>query len=414
MKRPPRILLGVSGSIAAYKAAEVVRGLVQRGADVRVAMTRGARGFVAPLTFAVLSKHEVHTEVWGSGNAPTVDHVALAETCDLLLVAPATAHTIAKLANGFADDFLSTYFLAHQGPVLLAPAMESAMWGHEAVRRNVALLSARGVRAVGPENGFLASGHEGVGRMAEPEAIVVEAWRIATGADRDLAGLRILVTAGPTREPIDPIRFVSNRSSGKMGYALAEAARDRGASVTLLAGPVELPTPPGIRVLRFETADDLHGLLVREFPESDALVMAAAVADFIPRASPNRLHRDEGEKSLRLEPGRDLLASLRPLKRAQTVVAFAAETEDLESRGRRKLEAKGADLIVVNDVSREDIGFDAAENEVLILGPGGQRESVSRRGKREVAEKIWDAFVASRKSQSLSASTVHLSENQPK
>ncbi len=199
-----------------------------------------------------------------------------------------------------------------------------------------------------------------------------------------------------------------------MGYALAEAARDRGASVTLLAGPVELPTPPGIRVLRFETADDLHGLLVREFPESDALVMAAAVADFIPRASPNRLHRDEGEKSLRLEPGRDLLASLRPLKRAQTVVAFAAETEDLESRGRRKLEAKGADLIVINDVSREDIGFDAAENEVLILGPGGQRESVSRRGKREVAEKIWDAFVASRKSQSLSASTVHLSENQPK
>ena len=263
---PPRILLGVSGGIAAYKSAEIVRGLVQRGADVRVAMTRGAREFVTPLTFAVLSKHEVHTEVFGSGNAPAVDHVALADGCDLLLVAPATAHTIAKLATGLADDFLSTYFLAHRGPVLLAPAMESAMWGHAAVRNNMALLSARGVRAIGPDSGFLASGHEGVGRMAEPEAIVEAAWRLATGAHRDLAGLRLLVTAGPTREPIDPIRFVSNRSSGRMGFALAEAARDRGAAVTLLAGPVELPRPAGVRVLPFETADELHALLVREFP----------------------------------------------------------------------------------------------------------------------------------------------------
>ena len=411
---PPRILLGVSGGIAAYKSAEIVRGLVQRGADVRVAMTRGAREFVAPLTFAVLSKHEVHTEVFGSGNSPAVDHVALGDGCDLLLVAPATAHTIAKLATGLADDFLSAYFLAHRGPVLLAPAMESAMWAHAAVRNNMALLAARGVRAIGPDTGFLASGHEGVGRMAEPGAIVEEAWRLATGSHRDLAGLRLLVTAGPTREPIDPIRFVSNRSSGRMGFALAEAARDRGAAVTLLSGPVELPPPSGMRVLSFETADELHALLVREFPECDGLVMAAAVADFIPEASSDRLHREEGERSLLLQPGRDLLASLRPLKRGQTVVAFAAETEDLEARGRRKREAKGADLIVVNDVGRRDIGFDAAENEVLILGPGGAREHVSRRGKRDVAEQIWDAFAEARKSQSLSASTVHLSENQPR
>jgi phosphopantothenoylcysteine decarboxylase/phosphopantothenate--cysteine ligase len=228
--------------------------------------------------------------------------------------------------------------------------------------------------------------------MAAPESVVAEAWRLATGEHRDLTGLRVLVTAGPTREPIDPIRFVSNRSSGKMGYALAAAARDRGAAVTLLAGPVDLLPPAGVRVLGFQTADELHGLLVREFPECDALVMAAAVADFIPEASPARLHRDQGAQVLRLSPGRDLLASLQPLKRTQSVVAFAAETEDFETRGRRKMEAKGADLIVVNDVGRADIGFDAEENEVLILGRDGSTRSVSRRGKREVADAILDAL----------------------
>jgi phosphopantothenoylcysteine decarboxylase/phosphopantothenate--cysteine ligase len=417
MTRSPRILLGVSGGIAAYKAAEILRGLTARGADVRVAMTRGAREFVAPLTFSVLSRHEVLTEVWSTGNAPAVDHVELAESCDLLVVAPATAHTLAKLAQGLADDFLSTYFLAHRGPVLVAPAMESAMWAHPAVRKNMELLAARGVRTVGPASGPLASGRSGIGRMSEPEAIVEEAWRLATGARRDLAGLRILVTAGPTREPIDPIRFVSNRSSGKMGYALAEAARDRGAAVTLVSGPTGLTPPDGVRRISFETADELAEILLREFPESDWLVMAAAVADFIPQRSAARLHRSEGEKTIRLAPGRDLLASLRPLKRGQTVVAFAAETEDLETRGRAKMEAKGADLVVVNDVGREGIGFDAEENEVLILTASGGRELVSRRGKREVADRIWDALVEVRGAQpreERSASTVHLSDAQPK
>ena len=416
MSTAPRILLGVSGGIAAYKAAEVLRSLMSKGADVRVAMTRGAREFVTPLTFAVLSKHEVYTEVWGSGNAPAVDHVELADWCDLLLVAPATAHTIGKFARGLADDFLSTYFLAHRGPVLLAPAMESAMWNHAAVRANMEVLAARGVRAVGPETGPLASGRTGIGRMAEPEAIVESAWRIATGAHRDLAGLKILVTCGPTREPIDPIRFVSNRSSGKMGHALAEAARDRGAVVTLVSGPTGLLAPEGMRALAFETADELAEILVREFPESDGLAMAAAVADFIPERSDRRLQRDEGERALRLSPGRDLLASLRPLKRSQTVVAFAAETEDLETRGRRKMEAKGADLIVVNDVGRPDIGFDAEDNEVLILFRDRAREHISKRNKRAVAERIWDAFLAARNAQAsdFSASTVHLSDSQPK
>jgi phosphopantothenoylcysteine decarboxylase / phosphopantothenate---cysteine ligase len=427
MTRHPRILLGVSGGIAAYKAVEVLRGLTARGADVRVAMTRGAREFVTPLTFSVLSKHEVLTEVWADGNRPAVDHVELAEGCDLLLVAPATAHTLAKFAQGFADDFLSTYFLAHRGPVLVAPAMESAMWAHDAVRANREKLAARGVRTIGPDEGPLASGRSGPGRMSEPAAIVEEAWRIATGAHRDLAGLKLLVTAGPTREPIDPIRFVSNRSSGRMGYAIAAAARDRGADVTLVSGPTGLTPPEGIRRFSFETADELAEILLREFPECHGLVMAAAVADFIPERSPERLHRSEGEKSLRLSPGRDLLASLRTLKRGQTVVAFAAETvaapeggreAALENRGRRKMEAKGADLVVVNDVGRRDIGFDAPENEVLILTADGARESVSQRSKRDVAEKIWDAFLRVHGRQGrdgdFSASTVHLSDAQPK
>jgi len=414
MPRPPRIVLGVSGGIAAYKAAEVLRGLTTRGADVHVAMTRGACEFVAPLTFSVLSRHPVATEVWSDGNAPAVDHVALADECDLLVVAPATAHTIAKFANGFADDFLSTFYLAHRGPVLLAPAMESAMWEKATVQANLRRLRERGARTIGPDTGALASGRQGVGRMAEPAAIAEEAWAIATGSRSDLNGLRLLVTAGPTRERIDPVRFVSNRSSGRMGLALAEAARDRGGVVTLLCGPSELPMPSGMRVERFETADDLHAALVREFPECDGLVMAAAVADFIPEESPRRLHRDEGEQSLKLSPGRDLLASLAPLRRGQTVVAFAAETEELEARARRKMEAKRADLIVVNDVGRKDVGFDAEDNEVLIVRRDEPAEKVAKAGKREVADRIWDAFVRERR-QALdrSASTVHLSETQP-
>jgi phosphopantothenoylcysteine decarboxylase/phosphopantothenate--cysteine ligase len=391
-----QIVLGVSGGIAAYKAAEVLRRLIERGAQAQVVMTRGARRFVSPLTFAVLSKREVHTEVWGSADTPTVDHVALADWADLLLVAPTTAHTLAKFANGLADDFLSTYFLAHRGPVLLAPAMETAMWSSAAVRRNREVLVARGVRFVGPASGPLASGHEGIGRMSEPEAIVEEAWALAIGAGRqgDLKGLRLLVTAGPTRERVDPVRFLSNRSSGRMGYALAQAALDRGADVTLLSGPTGLTLPEGARFFLFETADELHALLLREFPECDGLAMAAAVADFIPEESPTRLHREDGDQTLRLAAARDILASLRPLARGQLVVAFAAETEELEANGRRKMERKGADLIVVNNVGQDGIGFESEENEVLILRRDGEKELISRRGKRDVADKIWDAFLA--------------------
>jgi len=396
MDRPPRVLFGVSGGIAAYKAVEAVRELVRRGAEVRVAMTRGAREFVAPLTFAALSRNEVFTEVWGSGNSPAVDHVEAAQWADLFVVAPASAHTIGKLALGLGDDFVSTAFLAFRGPVLLAPAMETAMWEQPAVAENLARLRGRGAATIGPESGPLASGREGAGRMAEPAAIAAEAWRLATGRRADLSGLRLLVTAGPTREPLDPVRFVSNRSSGRMGFALAEAARDRGARVLLAAGPTGLRLPEGVSVARFETADDLHAILVREFPECDGIAMAAAVSDFIPESSASRLHRADGARTVRLEPGRDLLASLAPLRRGQTVVAFAAETGDLESAGRRKMATKGADLIVVNDVGRTDIGFDAENNEVLILRRDGGAATVSRRSKREIADQVWDAFLALR------------------
>jgi phosphopantothenoylcysteine decarboxylase/phosphopantothenate--cysteine ligase len=391
----PHVVLGVSGGIAAYKAVEVLRGLVQRGVEVQVALTRGARQFISPLTFAVLSGREVHIEVWRGGNAPTIDHVAMADWADLLVIAPATAHTIGKLSHGLADDFLSTYFLAHRKPVLLAPAMESAMWEHPAVIANREALAARGVAFIGPAIGFLASGHEGPGRMAEPAQIVDEVWRRLARA-RDLGDLSVLVTAGPTRERIDPIRFVSNRSSGKMGYTLAQAARDRGARVTLLSGPTGLDRPEGVRFLAFETAADLHALLVQEFPECDVLVMAAAVADFIPQEASDRLHREDGDRQVLFRRGQDILASLAPLRRGQKVVAFAAETDDFETRGRRKMEQKNADLIVVNDVGRSDVGFDAEDNEVLILGRDGTREAVSRRSKREIAEKIWDAMKAVR------------------
>jgi len=393
-----RIVLGVSGGIAAYKAAELCRGLVQGGFEVQAVLTRGAREFVSPLTFAVLSGRPVLTEVWGEGSLPSsgqVEHVRLADRADLLVVAPATAHTIAKLANGLADDFLSTFYLSHRGPVLLAPAMESAMWEQPAVRSNCDRLAARGVRFVGPGSGFLASGHEGVGRMAEPSEIL-DAVREILSRKKDLAGLRLLVTAGPTREPVDPVRFVSNRSSGRMGYALAEAARDRGAEVTLLSGPTGLPSPEGIRVVPFETSDDLHARLLELFPDSDGLAMAAAVSDFVPEARSERLHRSEGDATVRLAAGRDVLASLRPLRRGQTVIAFAAETEDFEARGRRKIEAKGADLIVVNDVGRKDAGFESPDNEVLILMRGEKPRTVSLRPKREVADAIWDAFVEAR------------------
>jgi len=317
-----------------------------------------------------------------------VEHVALAAWAELLLVAPASADILGKLAHGIADDPLATYALSHSGPILVAPAMESAMWEHPAVAANVQMLRSRGVRFVGPARGALASGGAGIGRMVEPEEIVDAA--VFRSAE-DLSGLRVLVTAGPTREPIDPVRFVSNRSSGKMGYALAERARARGARVVLLTGS-DRPAPAGVETLRFETAADLKSLLESRFDGCDVLVMAAAVADFVPERVPRRLHRSDGPRSVALSPGEDLLESVASRKGSRVVVAFAAEAGDgQEERARRKLAAKHADWIVWNDVGRDGVGFESDDNEVVLLSAEGHRLEVSRRPKREIADKIWDA-----------------------
>jgi len=384
-----KVVVGVSGSIAAYKAADVVRRFRERGDEVRVVFTRSAGKFAAPLTFSVLSGNPVFEDMFTPSAA--VEHVALAEWADLLVIAPATAEILAKLARGFADDFLSTFALSHAGPILLAPAMETAMWKHPAVAENVEILARRGVRFVGPASGALASGKQGEGRMAEPEEIV-EAAVFGGDAARDLAGRRVLVTAGPTREAIDAVRFVSNRSSGKMGHALAERARARGAEVVLLTGARDRPAPAGVAVERFESAGDLRRQLDERFPSCDILVMAAAVADFIPEKVGRRLHRSEGPRSVALTPGEDLLAGLRERKGERIVVAFAAEAGDgQEERARRKMADKGADWIVVNDVGREGVGFDADDNEVVLLSSTGKRVEISRRPKKEVADRIWDA-----------------------
>lgn len=381
-----RIVLGVSGSIAAYKAAEVVRRFRDRGDEVKVVFSRSAEKFVAPLTFSVLSGNPVLSDPFVPSAA--VEHVALAGWAELLVVAPASADMIAKLAHGLADDALATYALSHAGPVLLAPAMETAMWENPAVAANVETLRARGIRFVGPASGFLASGRAGTGRMAEPDEVVDAA---VLRASEDLAGRKVLVTAGPTREPIDPVRFVSNRSSGKMGHALAERARARGADVVLLTGS-DRPVAPGIEAVRFETAADLKRLLEERFEACDVLVMAAAVADFVPERLPRRLHRSEGPRSVSLAPGEDLLAGIAARKGSRVVVAFAAESGDgQEERARRKLAAKNADWIVWNDVGREGVGFGSDENEVVLLSASGQRLEVSRRPKKEIADRIWDA-----------------------
>lgn len=390
----PRVLLGVSGGIAAYKAAEIVRGLVDAGVDVRVMMTPAATRFLAPLTLSVLSKHPVVADLWDPGSG-AVDHVELARNTQLLAVAPATADVLAKLARGVADDVLTTYALAHRRSLLVAPAMNTWMWSHPATQENLATLVARGATVVEPEAGDLACGDVGPGRLAPPARIVaaiLDALRVSSS----LAGRRLLVTAGPTREPLDPVRFLSNRSSGKMGYALAREAARRGAEVVLVSGPVALAPPPGIRVVPVERAAEMRDAVLAEMPQVDALVMAAAPADFVVAAPATRkLKRADGLPDVRLAPAPDILAEAAPQKRAGAVlVAFAAETHELLENARRKLEKKTADLLVANDVSAPGVGFESEENEVVILAPGAADERVARASKTVVAGRILDRIAA--------------------
>jgi len=390
-----RIVLGVSGGIAAYKAPELVRRLRDVGADVRVILTPNGARFVSALSLAAVSDYGVILDQWGDPGKGGVDHIELARWAELLLIAPATANVIAKLAVGIADDALTTYAVAHRGPIMIAPAMNTFMYRHATVTQNLATLRARGAVLLDPDSGMLACGDEGVGRMPDPTAIA-EQVKLLFGA-KDLEGRRVLVTAGPTREPIDPVRYISNRSSGKMGYAIAEAAQRRGANVTLISGPTSLTAPAGVDVQRVTTAREMHAAVIAAAVTHDILIKAAAVADFAPREVADRKIKktaDQDELTLTLRKNPDILADVAKLSPRPFVVAFAAETDSVEENARVKLQRKGADLIVANDVADVSIGFDSDRNEVLLIDRNGNATRVEKASKHEIANRILDAVVA--------------------
>ena len=391
-----KIALGVSGGIAAYKAAELVRQLQDRGVRVQVIMTAAAQEFVRPLTFAALSGEKVITEMFGAGaEQPNIDsaveHIAVAQSIDALVVAPATADVIAKFAQGIASDFLTTLYLATTAPVVVAPAMNVNMWEHAATRANVEILKQRGVRVVEPDAGYLACGMTGPGRLAANETIVAAVMQ-ALGAAQDLAGETVLITAGPTREPIDPVRYIGNRSSGRMGYALAEAALRRGARVLLVSGPTALKPPGAAEVVAVETAEEMRQAVLSRMGDATIIIKAAAVADYKPKQHSQQKIKRRGALSLELEPTSDILAEVASKRGSRIVVGFAAETENVLENARRKLAGKALDAIVVNDVSRKGIGMDSERNAVTIITPS-ETIDVPETSKWEVAHRVLDAVV---------------------
>jgi phosphopantothenoylcysteine decarboxylase / phosphopantothenate---cysteine ligase len=392
----PVVALGVTGCIGAYKACEVLRELQRRDVDVRVAMTAAATRFVTPMTFEALSRHPVFHDQWALGVNGDIRHVSLADEADLLLVAPATANILGKLARGIADDVLSTLALATRAPVVVAPAMNVNMFEHPAVQENLATLRARGVGVVEPGSGYLACGWLGKGRLAEVGEIVDAA--MATLRRRhDLEGETVLVTAGPTVEDIDPVRFVSNRSSGRMGYRLAEAARDRGAKVILVSGPTGLAVPHGVELVAVRSAEDMQRAVGERVGPATVVIAAAAVSDYRPAAaSAAKIKKTGGAATLELVRTPDILKGLGETKGGRVLVGFAAETEDLVANARKKLEAKNLDLVVANDVTAAGAGFGGDTNAVVLLRKGGGRVDVPLASKREVAERILDEVLAVR------------------
>jgi len=401
-----KVALGVSGGIAAYKAAEIVRLLQDRGVRVQVIMTRAACEFVQPLTFAALSGEKVITDLFGDGAQQpniesAVEHIAVAQAIDALLVAPATADIIGKFAQGIANDFLSTLYLATTAPVVVAPAMNVNMWEHPATQANVETLRQRGVRIVEPDSGYLACGMTGPGRLASNEAIVAAVME-KLGAAQDLASETVLISAGPTREPIDPVRYISNRSSGKMGYALAESALRRGAHVILITGPTALKPPGAAEVVGVETAGQMRDAVLKNAPEASIVIMTAAVSDYRPAAQAHQKIKRTGPMALQLEPTADILAELgrmRGSSSTQLLVGFAAETENILQNARKKFGAKSLDMLVVNDVSRRDIGFDSERNEVTIL-TAEETIEVPESTEWEVAQRVLDNVVRLRQHRS--------------
>ncbi len=395
-----KVALGVCGGIAAYKAAEIVRLLQDRGIRVQVVMTRAAQEFVRPLTFAALSAEKVITEMFSEPGAdvsaaPNIDsaieHIAVAQSMDTLLVVPATADVLAKFAQGIANDFLTTLYLATTAPVVVAPAMNVNMWEHPATRANVEMLKARGVRIVEPGSGYLACGMTGSGRLAENEAIVAAVME-ALGASQDLSGETLLITAGPTREKIDPVRYLTNRSSGRMGYALAEAGLRRGARVLLVTGPTSLTPPGAAEVTAVESAEEMRQAVLKLFPEATVAIMTAAVSDYRPGEIAAQKIKRTGAMNLELQPTADILLEISKQRKSQIVVGFAAETENVLENARRKLMSKSLDAIVANDVSREGVGFDSERNAVTIITSAEVIE-VPETTKWEVARRVLDQVV---------------------
>ena len=382
-----RIILGVTGSIAAYKAVGLLRAMVQEGATVQVVMTHAATKFVAPLTFEVLSGSPVSLDLFEAHHE--MKHLSIPETADLIVVAPATANFLAKAASGLADDPLSTMLLTAQCPLVVAPAMDGGMWEHRTVVENVLTLRNRGVVVLDPDEGSLASGRFGQGRLAD-ESRILEAIQTALTPRRDWQGHRILVSAGPTQEPIDPVRFISNRSSGKMGYALAEAARARGAHVILVTGPTALLQPQGVEVVAVETAEEMTKALCARLAWSTAVIMAAAVADYRPaQVAPHKLKKQgQGHQTLRLEPTTDILTTLSAQRTHQLLIGFAAETQDLIAHATQKLSAKGLDLIVANDITREEAGFGSDQNAASVIDRQGRITEFPLMAKRQLADQI--------------------------
>lgn len=389
-----RILLGVSGGIAAYKSVFLLRLLQNAGAEVQVIMTPAAQKFVQPLTFEALSHHRVYTDLFPKDGDPDVIHVHLGKWADLIIIAPATANCMGKLAHGLADDLLTCTLLAAEAPVLLAPAMETQMWERGAVRQNVEFLKKDGYRMVGPGTGLLASGAEGMGRMAEPHEIVDEASGVM-GATQSLAGKRIVVTAGRTEQPLDPVRFITNRSTGKMGYAIAEQARRRGADVALISGPTELTTPAGVQAESIRTVADLKAATVRAYQHADALIMTAAVLDFRPEhVSESKIKKRDGGHSLHLLPNEDFLISLGQNKGERVVIGFAMETDHALENARKKLHEKNLDLIVLNELNVEGAGFGVDTNVVTFIEPHREPVALPLMSKRDVADRILDWLVS--------------------
>ena len=394
------IVLGVTGGIAAYKSAEIVSRLRHSGANVHVIMTRNATEFIAPLTFQTLSANQVVTDTFEAPEYWNVEHVALAKLADIFVVAPATANILAKMASGIADDMLSTTLLATKAQILVAPAMNTGMWTAPATQNNVKVLKERGVLMIGPESGMLACGDEGAGRMSEPETIVEEICRILS-RKQDYAGKKVLITAGATRERLDPVRFITNDSSGKMGFAIAEAARDRGAEVTVIRGSVTAEIPAGIRMIRIESARELYDAMMQKAPEQDVIIQAAAVSDYRPAEQKDRKIKKESgsDLTLILTENPDIAKAVGEQKKpGQTLVGFAAETDNLLKNAKSKLGKKKLDLIVANDVTKPGAGFNVDTNiAVLITSDGSTEEPLQT--KRQLAERILDKVLEIRNKQ---------------